>query len=393
MAGPMREPTDNSPRRQAARNKYDLHELAGAFGDLGTLVPFVVAYVSLVRMDPAGILLAFGLSLIAAGLIFRTPFPVQPMKAIGAVAIIQASGAVALTPLMVAGAGLVTAVIWLFLAATGLAQWLARWIPRPALLGVVMGLGFSFMLEGIRMMAGIWWISAGLLAATLLLMARFRPAAMLVLLTAGAVLALWQQPGLLEALPMVQPVFRLPAFTWAELGLRDLWLGALLLALPQVPLTFGNAFVAITEENNRLFPDRPVTNRQVALSTGIMNLGSSALGGIPMCHGAGGMAGHVRFGATTGGASVMLGVLLTVLALFFSGSVGTLFKLIPPAVLGVILFIAGAELALSSRDPHGQKEDRFLVIATAAFAVFHVGVAVLIGIAAHVASRRGWLKF
>ena len=393
MAGPMREPTDNSPRRQAARNKYDLHELAGAFGDLGTLVPFVVAYVSLVRMDPAGILLAFGLSLIAAGLIFRTPFPVQPMKAIGAVAIIQASGAVALTPLMVAGAGLVTAVIWLFLAATGLAQWLARWIPRPALLGVVMGLGFSFMLEGIRMMAGIWWISAGLLAATLLLMARFRPAAMLVLLTAGAVLALWQQPGLLEALPMVQPVFRLPAFTWAELGLRDLWLGALLLALPQVPLTFGNAFVAITEENNRLFPDRPVTNRQVALSTGIMNLGSSALGGIPMCHGAGGMAGHVRFGATTGGASVMLGVLLTVLALFFSGSVGTLFKLIPPAVLGVILFIAGAELALSSRDPHGQKEDRFLVIATAAFAVFHVGVAVLFGIAAHVASRRGWLKF
>lgn len=393
MAGPMREPTDNSPRRQAARNKYDLHELAGAFGDLGTLVPFVVAYVSLVRMDPAGILLAFGLSLIAAGLIFRTPFPVQPMKAIGAVAIIQASGAVALTPLMVAGAGLVTAVIWLFLAATGLAQWLARWIPRPALLGVVMGLGFSFMLEGIRMMAGIWWISAGLLAATLLLMARFRPAAMLVLLTAGAVLALWQQPGLLEALPMVQPVFRLPAFTWAELGLRDLWLGALLLALPQVPLTFGNAFVAITEENNRLFPDRPVTNRQVALSTGIMNLGSSALGGIPMCHGAGGMAGHVRFGATTGGASVMLGVLLTVLALFFSGSVGTLFKLIPPAVLGVILFIAGAELALSSRDPHGQKEDRFVVIATAAFAVFHVGVAVLFGIAAHVASRRGWLKF
>ena len=393
MAGPMREPTDYSPRRQAARNKYDLHELAGAFGDLGTLVPFVVAYVSLVRMDPAGILLAFGLSLIAAGLIFRTPFPVQPMKAIGAVAIIQASGAVALTPLMVAGAGLVTAVIWLFLAATGLAQWLARWIPRPALLGVVMGLGFSFMLEGIRMMAGIWWISAGLLAATLLLMARFRPAAMLVLLTAGAVLALWQQPGLLEALPMVQPVFRLPAFTWAELGLRDLWLGALLLALPQVPLTFGNAFVAITEENNRLFPDRPVTNRQVALSTGIMNLGSSALGGIPMCHGAGGMAGHVRFGATTGGASVMLGVLLTVLALFFSGSVGTLFKLIPPAVLGVILFIAGAELALSSRDPHGQKEDRFVVIATAAFAVFHVGVAVLFGIAAHVASRRGWLKF
>lgn len=393
LTGLMQDLTGTGIHRRGARNKYDLHELAGAFGDLGTLVPFVVAYVSLVRMDPAGILLAFGGSLIAAGLIFKTPFPVQPMKAIGAVAITQAAGAVALTPLMVAGAGLVTAVIWLFLAATGIAQRLAKWVPRPALLGVVMGLGFSFMLEGIRMMAGSWWISAGLLAATLALMARLKPAAMLLLLMAGAGLALWQQAGLLDALLLVQPAFRLPTFTWTELDLRDLWLGALLLALPQLPLTFGNAFVAITEENNRLFPERPVTNRQVAVSTGMMNLWSSALGGIPMCHGAGGMAGHVRFGATTGGASVMLGVLLTVVALFFSGSVGTLLRLFPPAVLGVILFIAGAELALSSRDPHGQKEDRFVVLATAAFAVLHVGVAVLFGIAAHVASRRGWLKF
>jgi len=135
-----------------------------------------------------------------------------------------------------------------------------------------------------------------------------------------------------------------------------------------------------------------VTERKVAYSTGVLNLWSSALGGIPMCHGAGGMAGHVKFGARTGGSSVMLGLLLTGLALFFAGSVGTVFRLFPPSVLGVILFIAGAELALGSRDPGAAKEDRFVVIATAAFGVVNVGIAVVFGVLAHHAAKRGWLR-
>ena len=72
--------------RSALRNRFDRLEWAGAFGDFGTLVPFVVAYISLLKMDPYGILLAFGLAQIVAGLYWKTPFPIQPMKAIGAVA-------------------------------------------------------------------------------------------------------------------------------------------------------------------------------------------------------------------------------------------------------------------------------------------------------------------
>jgi len=111
-----------------------------------------------------------------------------------------------------------------------------------------------------------------------------------------------------------------------------------------------------------------------------------------MCHGAGGMAGHVKFGARTGGASIMLGTLLTRITLCFADSVGTLFRLFPPAVLGVILFLAGAELALGSRDMSVEKTDRCVVLATAAFAGINVGVAVVFGFLAHHASRRGWLK-
>lgn len=42
-------------------NEFNRSELAGAFGDLGTLVPFVVGYITITRLDPQGVLLGFGL--------------------------------------------------------------------------------------------------------------------------------------------------------------------------------------------------------------------------------------------------------------------------------------------------------------------------------------------
>jgi MFS superfamily sulfate permease-like transporter len=373
-------------------NRYDLAELAGAFGDLGTLIPFVAAYISVVKMDPAGILLAFGSMLVVVGFVYRTPFPVQPMKAIGAAAITQTGALASLTSATVMGAGVVTGLIWLVLGATGMARRLTRWVPRAALLGVVMGLGFSFMLEGIRMMSQSPWLGAGALLLTLVLLAKSRFPAMIVLLVIGATTALFEQPALMSELAAIRVSPQLPAFSWPTLTWNDLWVGAIFLALPQLPLTFGNAMIAITEENNRLFPDRPVTERGVAVSTGLMNLWSSALGGIPMCHGAGGMAGHVQFGARTGGASVMLGVLLLAVGLCLADSVALMFKLFPTAVLGVILFLAGVQLAVNSKDVGGEKAERFVVLTTAAFAVWNVGIAVVFGIFAYHATKRGWMK-
>ncbi len=93
------------------------------------------------------------------------------------------------------------------------------------------------------------------------------------------------------------------------------------LTLPQIPLTLGNAMIAIVDMNNDLFPDRKVTEKKMAVSQGIMNLVAPIFGGVPMCHGAGGMAGHVRFGAKTGGALVILGSILVLIGLFFSDPV------------------------------------------------------------------------
>jgi predicted benzoate:H+ symporter BenE len=373
-------------------NKFDLAEWAGAFGDLGTLIPFVAAYIAILKMNPNGILVAFGVTLIAVGWIYRTPFPVQPMKAIGASAVSQASIAAGLTASVVVGASLMTGAIWLFLGFTGLAKKISAYVPKSALLGVVMGLGFSFMGEGIRLMGNSPIIAGVLLMLTLALLNRPKVPAMLILLAVGFGIALFEKPELSSQLHAIKPEFVIPSFEWQALTLNDLWLGLVLLALPQLPLTFGNAFISITEENNRLFPNRPVSEQSVALSTGLMNVWSSLIGGIPMCHGAGGMAGHIQFGARTGGSSIILGVILLACGVLLPSSISTIFQLFPTSVLGVILFFAGLQLALGSRDTSSEKADRFIVLATAGLAVWNVGVAVLFGIAVHYFAKRGLLK-
>jgi MFS superfamily sulfate permease-like transporter len=367
-------------------------EWAGAFGDLGTLIPFVVAYIAVVKMDPYGILLSFGIAQVAAGLRYRTPFPVQPMKAIGAVAATQAAQTATITQSTVYAADVVTGVAWLLLGMTGAANLVARWVPRYVIIGIVLGLGMSFMLEGIKMMSSGWPIAVIGLIGTLLLLTNKAFPAMFLLLLFGAVSGAVQHPNELHSLGAIRPHLRLPTFALSSLTWHDLLIGALFLAIPQLPLTLGNAIIAIREENNRLFPDRPVTENGVALSTGLMNCGSAVLGGVPMCHGAGGMAGHVAFGARTGGAPIIVGTILMMVALAFSGSVSTLFGLLPDAILGVILFLTGSQLALGSCDFSKNKGERFITLATAAFSMWNVGLAFVVGMVLAILLRRGQLR-
>lgn len=375
-----------------ATNRFDRMEIAGAFGDLGTLVPFVVAYLAVLKMDPFGVLLAFGIAMIVCGVVYRTPIPVQPMKAAGAIATTQAAQTLILTPAMVHGASLVTGLVWLVLGLTGTAHRVANLVKRPIVVGIILGLGFGFMIEGAKMMAQNWWVGGAALFVTALLLTNRVVPAMFLLLLCGAGYGLWSDPTLAEAMRTIQieprwPVFALPQLTW-----NDLLIGAVFLALPQVPLTLGNAVIAITEENNRLFPNRPVSEGKIATSTGLMNMLSAAVGGVPMCHGAGGMAGHVQFGARTGGVTIILGVVLLTLAIFFSGSVGTLLRLFPTPILGVILFLTGAQLALGSCDLSKDKGERFVTVITGALAIWNVGIAFVIGMTAYALNKRGWLR-
>src|SRR5215467_8963615 len=103
----MRQHTARTP----SANRFDRMEMAGAFGDLGTFVPFLAAYTGVLKIDPFGVLLAFGLSMVVCGLVYRTPIPVQPMKAVGAIATTQAAQTIVITPAMVWGASLATGLV------------------------------------------------------------------------------------------------------------------------------------------------------------------------------------------------------------------------------------------------------------------------------------------
>ena len=370
-------------------NDYNKMELAGAFGDLGTLIPFVVGYSTINKMDPLGILVAFGLFKIFAGLYFRTPISVQPMKAIGGMAISHPG---LITPGMIWGSGIFTGIFWLLMGSTGAVTWIEKITTKPVVRGIMLGLGLKFITEGLVMMQEQPLLAIGGAAIAIILLTSKRFPAMLCLLVYGIVMALIQRPALIQELSNLSLRFRLPELTFGKISWQELLSGVVLLGIPQVPLTLGNAIIGTVAENNAQFPDRPVTAKQISLDHGFMNLISTCIGGIPLCHGAGGMAGHIRFGAKTGGALVILGVIVLLTGLFLSDSVALIFQVLPRSILGIILFFAGLELALVIRDVKLKKENLYVLIVTAGIAMWSMGIAYLTGLILYYGIQRRWIK-
>jgi len=370
-------------------NEYNKMEFAGAFGDLGTLIPFVVGYITLNKMDPVGILVAFGVFKIFVGLYFRTPVPIQPMKAIGGMAIAHAG---TITQGMIWASGIFTGVFWLLMGITGAITWIQKITTKPVVRGIMLGLGLSFIREGLGMMRDEPLFAIGGALLTLFLLSSKRYPAMLALLAYGIIVALIHNPALLGDLSHISIRFRLPEIGIPRLSWSDLLAGFIVLGLPQVPLTLGNAIIGTVAENNEYFPDRPVTAKAISIDHGVMNLISPCIGGIPLCHGAGGMAGHMRFGARTGGALVILGLIVLFAGLFLSDSIVLIFQVFPRSVLGVILFFAGVELALVVKDVRLKKENLFVLLVTAGTAMWNMGVAYLAGLCIYYALNRRWIK-
>jgi MFS superfamily sulfate permease-like transporter len=370
-------------------NDYNTMECAGAFGDLGTFIPFVVGYITINKMDPLGILVAFGIFKIFAGLYFRTPIPIQPMKAIGGMAISHPG---MITPGMIWGSGIFTGIFWLLMGITGAITWIEKITTKPVVRGIMLGLGLNFIAEALGMMKVQPFIAIGGVVVTFHLLNSRRFPAMLCLLGYGAVMAFIERPQLLQELSHLSVRFRLPELTFGEISLKELLAGCVMLGIPQAPLTLGNAIIGTVAENNAHFPDRKVTARKISLDHGFMNLVSTCLGGVPMCHGAGGLAGHIRFGARTGGALVIMGLIVLLTGLFLSDSVSFLFQVFPRSILGVILFFAGLELALVIRDIRLRKENLYVLLLTAGIAMWNMGVAYLAGLLLYYAIQRRWIR-
>lgn len=330
----------------SSRLRFNRREFAGAFGDIGTSLPIIVAILSATSLNGTGVLVTFGLAQIITGLFYGLPMPVQPLKAM-AVIVIAGQVPGGLLPL----AGLLIGLLMLGLAASGALDWLSRVIPLCVVRGVQAGLGLSLARTATGLIArepGVWGWSAAIATLVALGLLRRHPRLPGALLVAGAALvwaALYRVdwgvvgPGLGLTIPVPPP------WPW------DQWTAALtLLVLPQLPLSLSNSLIATRQTVRDLFPGRVFTLRTIGLTYAGLNLLAPWLGGIPVCHGCGGLAGYYALGARTGGAVVIYGALWVIVGLFASGAFLTLAQAFPPAILGAVLLFEAAVLVLLLRD-------------------------------------------
>ncbi len=342
--------------------RFNRAELGGALGDLGTFIPLLVGMVTNCGLQLGPALFCAGLINVTTGLMFEIPLAVQPMKAIATVAIGEG-----MNEPQILVAGIATSITILVLALTGTVGWLNRKLPISLIRGLQLALGLKLLTTGMGMVSGtnvlFAWDSlfTGLLCGVIVLVlynSQRIPAALLVFgIGLAALLA-----GTPELLSQTQfgITWNLPSLpTWNDLA-NGAWHGA----VPQIPLTTLNSVIAVSALSHDLFPLRPAAPRKIAISVGLMNLICCPLGGMPMCHGAGGLAAQYRFGARTGGSVVALGGIMMVLALLFGGSLLLWLQEYPRSVLGVLLVFSGLELAMVSRDQTG-RSNFFIMLLTA----------------------------
>ncbi|MGM0420966.1 MAG: putative sulfate/molybdate transporter [Bacillota bacterium] len=313
--------------------RFNLEETAGAIGDYGTLIPIIIGVAAVTDLNLAPILFFFGLSYIGIGLYYKLPMPVEPMKAIGAIAI-----AGNLSTQEIAGAGITSGLIFIIIGATGGMYWVKRYVPTSIIRGIQLGLALTLFRTAFNFINQD--ITIGVISISIIIVFFLAPIldiSALVVLCFGISWGIYTQ-----GLPP------LTAFTWPELTLPafpDIRSGFITGTIPQIPLTLGNSVLATSLLITDLF-DKKVAEDKMITSVGIISLVSSCFGGFPMCHGAGGLAAQYRFGARTGGSNIISGIILLFIAFFFASQ--DLVHIIPFGVLGSLLFFSALQLLQSS---------------------------------------------
>jgi len=382
----VRQANDDAVTLTRPRFAWNMGEVSGSLGDLGTFLPHIVGAITVVKMDPTGILTSFGLFYAFSGAFYGVPVAVQPMKAASAAVLIEP-----MDPAAIAGAGLVIGAFFLVLGLTGVVSRLARALPGSIAAGLQLGLGLSLAGLGIRLIETQIWLGVAISVLMLGLMRYQRSPVALVAVIVG--ISVGQIIGVAPPFPTLDFGLHLPHLvipTWAQV-----LHGTEYAVLPQIPLTLTNAIIVTAAVSRQLFPRElhPVNERNLAITTGLGNLLAAPFGGYLMCHGAGGIAGHFRFGGRTATAPVLIGLVFVVLGVGLGESGYALLRTIPDAVLGGLLMFSGIELALSSKLHEHQGGDLFLVLLMAAIGVaLNPAAAFAVGLPIAYAFKRKWLR-
>jgi MFS superfamily sulfate permease-like transporter len=268
-------------------------------------------------------------------------------------------------------------------------------VPKEVVRGIQLGLGITLATLALRDYTGADGLGGYLLAALcvallLLLPGQRRVPAPLVVMALGVAYAgvLHLDREVLSGIVGLRlPVFHAPTRS-------DLLQGALLLALPQIPLSLGNSVIATSQTTADLFPGRGVPVRKIGFTYGLMNLVAPWFGGVPVCHGCGGLVGFYGFGARTGGAPVIYGALYLLLGLFFAPGFARVVHVFPMPVLGVVLLFEAVALMSLVRDVAGEKRTLWVALLVAAAVVglpYGYGVGLVVGTLVSLGLARGWV--
>ncbi|NNF97989.1 MAG: sulfate permease [Desulfobacteraceae bacterium] len=357
--------------------KFNRLELAGSLGDLGTLLPIAVGMIVVNGLNPTGVFFSIGVFYILTGFYYGVTTPVQPMKVIGAYAI-----ATAMSTGQVMAAGLMVGSILMIIGLTGAIDIIGKYAPKSVIRGVQLSTGIILLSGGVRMILGQSQIQQlknaaepylllqhigpvpvgivigiiGFLVTLLLLENKKMPAALVVICSGILIGWIFGIDTGREDIS-IQPVFP-RFFPVAFPGKADFVVAIFALVLPQIPMTIGNAVIADADLSASYFGEhsRKVTHRALCITMALGNLLSFVFGGMPLCHGAGGLAAHYRFGARSAGSNLIIGGIFLTMALFFGHQILSVVSMIPFSILGVLLMFAGGQLALTILDMKTRKE-------------------------------------
>ncbi len=115
-------------------------DLSGAFGDIGVFFPIAIALIAKNGFNPTALFLMAGLFYVASAYYFKITMPVQPLKAMSAIAIVTG-----LSSQVVNSVDFVMGIILLIIAFTGLSVRLGRIFPVSVIRGIQLGLGMTLI--------------------------------------------------------------------------------------------------------------------------------------------------------------------------------------------------------------------------------------------------------
>lgn len=302
----------------------------GSFADSAVLFPLLVLLGAKGTLSPFMLFLSAGLTYIFAGYFFRIPMPVQPLKSIAIAALaVGATG----SEIRVSAAFL--GIICLLLNLCRFDSLMER-VPIRIIHQVQLGLGVLLLIQAWRTLgSGTEFVvfCAFVLGALFLFLPEWRGLPLMGLFAAagmvyvgahsiihGNSLNVSLQKNTDELRPLI------------VLGL----------VLPQVALTFMNSVLGTRAAAKVYFPQSSgrVTLHSLLGFIGVGNILVAAVGGLPFCHGSGGLTAHVKGGSSKWWSNLVIGGFLLLLAAQ-SWVLGSANLEVPVVLVASLLFATG----------------------------------------------------